>query len=78
MMIGKGFRASALPTALAPPETPTMQEMFAYIYFMFRNKNEETSSEHAIYDDAGTTKLFKAAMSDNGTTLTKAEYVSGA
>jgi len=62
----------------APPATPTIEEMLAYIYFMFRNKNEETSSEHAIYDDAGTTKLFKAAMSDNGTTLTKAEYVSGA
>ncbi len=62
----------------APPATPTFEEMFAYIYFMFRNKNVETSTEHSVYDNAGTTKLFKAAMSDTTGTLTKDEFVSGA
>ena len=62
----------------APPATPTFEEMFAYIYFMFRNKNIETSTEHSVYDNAGTTKLFKAAMADTTGTLTKDEFVSGA
>lgn len=66
------------PSQGAPPATPTPEQMLTYLYFMVRNKNEETSSEHSVYDNAGTTKLFKAAMTDNGTTLTKAEYVSGA
>lgn len=62
----------------APPSTPTLEEMIAYLYFRMRNKNEETAIEHSVYDDAGSTKLFKATVSDDGTTLTKAEYITGA
>lgn len=62
----------------APPVDPTMEEMIAYLYFKMRNKQETTSSEDAIYDDAGTTKLFKSAISDDGTTFTKQEYGTGA
>ena len=62
----------------APPVDPTIEEMLAYIYFRLRNKRETTSAEDAIYDDAGTTKLFKAVIDDDGTTFTKDEYVSGA
>jgi len=62
----------------APPETPTVEEMLAYIYFRLRNKNVETATEHAVYDNAGTTKLFKATMSDSAGEFTKEEYVSGA
>jgi hypothetical protein len=61
----------------APPATPTFEEMIAYIYFSLRNKTETTASENAVYNNAGDTKLFKAAISDNGTTFAKAEYVSG-
>lgn len=61
----------------APPASPTMVEMFAYIYFMFRNKNVETTSEHSVYDNAGTTKLFKCTMVDSAGTFTKGEYASG-
>jgi hypothetical protein len=43
-----------------------------------RNKGETTATEHAVYDDAGTTKLFKEAHSDNGTTFSKGEYGTGA
>lgn len=60
-----------------PPATPTMEEMMAYIYFSLRNKTETTASENAVYNNAGTTKLFKTTISDNGTTFVKAEYVSG-
>jgi len=62
----------------APPATPTFEEMVAYLYFKMRNKQETTASEDAIYDNAGTTKLFKSTISDNGTTFTKQEYGSGA
>lgn len=62
----------------APPATPTFEEMIAYIYFKLRNKGLTTATEDAMYDDAGTTKLMKATLSDNGTTFEKSEYVSGA
>lgn len=62
----------------APPATPTFEEMIAYIYFRLRNKTTTTASEDAMWDDAGTTKLIKATISDNGTTFEKSEYVSGA
>jgi len=62
----------------APPATPTMEQILNYLYRKFRNKTETTSTEDAVYDNAGTTKLFKATISDNGTTFTKGEYESGA
>ena len=61
----------------APPATPTMEQILNYLYRKFRNKVETTSTEDAVYDNAGTTKLFKATISDNGTTFTKGEYESG-
>ena len=61
----------------APPTPPTMEQVLNYLYVMMRNKNEQTSGEHSVYDDAGTTKLFKAGTTDDGTTFTKEEYESG-
>lgn len=61
-----------------PPATPTFEEMVAYMYFKLRNKSETTSTEDAMYDNAGTTKIMKAALTDNGTTFTKGEYGTGA
>jgi hypothetical protein len=68
----------AEPGQGAPPAEPTFEEALKYVYFKLRNKSETTATEDALYDDAGTTKLMKAAVSDNGTVFTKAEYVSGA
>ena len=62
----------------APPATPTMEEMMAYVYFRLRNKCTTTADEDAMWDNAGTTKLVKATITDDGTTLTKGEYGSGA
>jgi hypothetical protein len=42
-----------------------------------RNKGLTTATEDAMYDNAGTTKLMKATLSDNGTTFEKSEYISG-
>lgn len=66
------------PSQGAPPATASPEVMLKYLYFMFRNKNVETSTEHSVYDNAGTTKLFKAAMADVTGTLTKDGFVSGA
>lgn len=63
---------------VAPPATPTFQEMWSYLYFRLRNKCTTTASEDAMWDNAGTTKLVKTTISDDGTTLTKGEYTSGA
>jgi len=61
----------------APPATPTMEQILNYLYRKFRNKTETTATEDAVYDDTGTTKLFKATISDDGETFTKGEYESG-
>ena len=61
----------------APPASPTFEQAINYLYRKLRNKTETTATEDALYDDAGTTKLIKSVLSDNGTTFTKAEYISG-
>ena len=61
----------------APPVDPTFEQILNYIYRQLRNKVETTSTETATYDDSGTTKLFKAQLSDDGTTFTKGELISG-
>jgi len=68
---------SVEPTQGAPTATPTMEEMIKYLYFKLRNKGETTSTEDTMYADNGSTKIMKATISDNGTTFTKSEYVSG-
>lgn len=69
---------SAEPAQGAPPATPTLEEMIKYLYFKMRNKTETTSAEDAMYNNAGSTKVMKATISDNGTTFTKEEYGTGA
>jgi|LGVF01.2.fsa_nt_gb hypothetical protein len=67
----------AEPSQGAMPVAPTFAEAIKYLYFRMRNKTETTAGEDSVYDDVGTTKLFKATISDDGTTFTKAEYISG-
>ena len=62
----------------APPASPTLAEAMNYLYRDFRNKSETTASEHAVYNDAGAVKIVKATLADNGTTMTKGEYGTGA
>jgi hypothetical protein len=61
-----------------PPVSPTMIQLLNYLYREFRNKNETTATTKKVYDDAGTTVLFKETHSDNATTFTKGEFDSGA
>ena len=62
----------------APGVAPTPKEALNWMYRDFRNKTETTASEKAVYADNGTTKLAKTQVSDDGTTFTKEEYISGA
>ena len=61
----------------APPESPTLEQAILYIYKAMRNKKDSTSTLVQIYDDAGTTVDHKRTVSDNGTTFTEEEIVTG-
>ena len=62
----------------SPPASPTMEQILNYMYRALRNKVQTTATETAVYNDAGAAKLIKATVSDDATTFTKNEYVSGA
>ena len=61
-----------------PPATATLVQKIGYLYKNWRNKKTQTSSEWALYADDGTTKDQEAAVTDDGTTTTKAEIQTGA
>jgi hypothetical protein len=64
-------------SASAPPASPTIEQILNYIYRLLRNKTNTTSSLITVRNDADDGDLYKATLSNNGTTFTKAEYVSG-
>ena len=64
--------AQGVPTA-----TPTMKQALMLLYMAMRNQTLTTASEYGIYNDAAT-KIAKAALSDDGTTFTRAKLASGA
>lgn len=67
----------AEPGQGAPGATVSLKDKIGYIYKFLRNKKESTSTTISVYDDAGTTVDHKSTISDNGTTYTEGEYVSG-
>jgi hypothetical protein len=68
------------PAQGAPPATPTFEQAQAYLYFKLRNKTVTTDTEDSLYANDGTTKLIKAALTDDAEAneFTKAEYETGA
>lgn len=60
-----------------PAATPTIKAALMLIYMALRNKLTTTSTELGIYNDAGT-KIAKKTLSDDDTTYTETEMVSGA
>lgn len=60
----------------APAATPTLYEAIMLLYMELRNVTTTTDAEHGIYNDAGT-KVAKSTLTDDGTTFTAAEFVSG-
>lgn len=60
------------------PATPqTLKNVLMYWYKSFVNKKDETASLWQLYNNAGDTVHQKATISDNGTTTTKTNVVSG-
>ena len=48
-----------------------------YLYQFLRNKRTQTSSEIKLFGENETTVIAKAAISDDATTFTKAEFATG-
>lgn len=67
----------AEPGQGAPAATTTLAAKINYLYKAFRNKITQTSTTYSLFDDAGTTVDQKSTVSDDGTTLTRGEIVSG-
>lgn len=68
---------SGEPAQAGPPVTASLRAKLDWLYKVFRNKKEQTATSWSLYNDAGTTIDSKATVSDDGTTATKEEVVSG-
>ncbi len=56
---------------------PDSMTKIDYIYKFLRNKTTQTSSTLSVFNDAGSTVDHKATVSDDGTTATVGEVVTG-
>ena len=65
------------PATGAPPATASIEEKISWLYTYFRNKTLTTATLLTVRDDADGSDITKATMSDDGTTFTKEEFVSG-
>ena len=66
------------PGVGAPPVNPDLATKIDYIYKFLRNKVESTATLITVYNDDGTTAGQKSTVSDDATTYTRGEFVSGA
>lgn len=60
----------------APAASTTIVRMLHWIYSAWRNKQTSTSSLRTLFADDGSTAITKSTISDNGTTLTRDEWVA--
>ena len=67
----------AEPGQGAPAATATLAAKIGYLYKAWRNKSTQTSSTYSLYADDTTTVDQKATVSDDGTTLTRADVATG-
>jgi hypothetical protein len=67
----------AEPGQGAPAATTTLAAKINYLFKLMRNKIEQTATTLSVYDDAGTTVDQKSTVSDDATTYTRGEIVSG-
>ncbi len=59
-----------------PPATPTTKQALMYLYMAWRNRQTTTATLTTTQNDAGTV-ICRATLSDDATTFTKAEFVTG-
>lgn len=65
----------------APPATASLKDKICYLFKAWRNKLTTTSGasgQISLYNDVGDTIDQKSVTSDDDTTFTKGEYISGA
>lgn len=67
----------AEPAQGAPAATATLAAKINYLYKAWRNKKTQTATELSIFADDATTVDHKATVSDDGTTTTVGEIVTG-
>ncbi|MDY6834985.1 MAG: hypothetical protein SVY53_09335, partial [Chloroflexota bacterium] len=67
----------AEPGTGAPPATASIEEKISWLYAYFRNKTTQTSTLLTLRNDGDSADITKATISDDGTTFTKAEFVTG-
>ena len=60
----------------APTATPTFETALMLIYMVLRNKLDVDATNKKVHNDAGTV-IAKKVLSDDGTTYSEAEMVSG-
>jgi hypothetical protein len=68
---------SSLCPQEAPPVNATIEEAIAYLYKAWRNKSTQTATTYSLFADDTTTVDQKSTVSDNGTTATKGEVITG-
>ncbi len=66
-----------LPGAVAPPASPTFEQLLAHLFKAYRNKKEQDATEWRLFDDAGSAVQQKAVVSDAAGTATKEEIAAG-
>ena len=62
----------------APSATASVLTAVNYIYEFMRNKTTTTATLITVMKDDGSTGLVKSTISDDGTTFTKGEFITGA
>ena len=71
-----GSATIAEATQQAPPATPALDVLLATIYGALRNKIDVTATLKEFHNDAGTV-VWKKVLSDDATTYSEAEGVTG-
>jgi hypothetical protein len=61
-----------------PPATASLQTKLDWLYMAWRNKKTQTGGEQRLFADDTTTIVAKASLTDDGTTLTVGEFITGA
>lgn len=67
----------AEPGQGAPPATASIEEKISWVYAYLRNKKTQTATLLTLRNDADDDDIMKATVSDDGTTFTQEEFVSG-
>ena len=69
-----GSPATVAEPSAVPAASSNIVDKIAWLFALSRNRIEQTDSTQSLKDDAGTTDIATASVSDNGTTFTRNEW----